>query len=158
MTRQDAEDTIRLTVTVNAPKERAFYVFTDGLADWWPSEYTWSQNMVEAMTIEPRKGGRCTERGPHGFECDWGRVTVWNPPHQLAVFWQISPDRVPEPDPARSSDIEVRFITEGASQTRIEFEHRGFGRHGEGAAGYREAMGSEYGWPYILDRFVAAVG
>jgi hypothetical protein len=31
--------------------------------------------------------------------------------------------------------------------------HTGFERHGEGAEGYAEAMGSEMGWPYILERY-----
>jgi hypothetical protein len=31
----------------------------------------------------------------------------------------------------------------------------GFGRHGEGAEGYAEMMGTQ-GWPYALERFRAA--
>lgn len=74
------------------------------------------------------------------------------------MSWQISPERVPEPDPAKASEVEIHFVAEGPASTHVEFEHRGFGRHGEGAEGYLEAMGSECGWPYILDRYVAAIG
>jgi hypothetical protein len=35
-------------------------------------------------------------------------------------------------------------------------EHRDFDRHGEGAEGYRAALASEQGWPYILGRYAAA--
>jgi uncharacterized protein YndB with AHSA1/START domain len=84
---------------VAAPVERAFATFSDGLAGWWPREYTWAQDTLETIAIEPREGGRCFERGPHGFHCDWGRVLAWDPPDRLAFTWQIGPDRVPEPNP-----------------------------------------------------------
>jgi uncharacterized protein YndB with AHSA1/START domain len=157
MVQHNAEDAVRHTVTVETSKEHAFSVFTDGLAGWWPSEYTWAQDTLEAMIIEPWENGRCTEQGPHNFECDWGRVLAWEPPHRLVMSWQISPKRVPEPDPAKTSEVEVQFVTEGPTSTRVRFEHRNFEQHGEGAEGYREAMGSEYGWPYILDRYASAV-
>jgi uncharacterized protein YndB with AHSA1/START domain len=128
------------------------------LASWYPSEYTWSQDILDTIAIEGREGGRCFERGPGGFWIDWGRVLVWNPPRRLAFSWQISPERQPIPDPAKASEVELRFEEEGPRSTRIEFEHRGFTRHGEGAEGYRETLGSEQGWPYILDRYVAAFG
>ena len=125
---------------------------------WWPPEYTWAQQSLAEIAIEPAEGGRCYERGPHGFSCDWGRVLAWEPPDRLVFTWQISPQRVPQPDPARSSEVEVRFAAEGASATRVELEHRHFERHGEGADGYRAAMTSEHGWPLLLERFAAAAG
>jgi hypothetical protein len=71
--------------------------------------------------------------------------------------WQISPRREPVPDREKASEVELRF-EEGSRSTRIEFEHRGFSRHGEGSDGYREALGSEQGWPYILERVDVAFG
>lgn len=155
MSEQTTAGPIQLTVTVAAPAERAFAVFVDDLATWWPKEYTWSQEVLETIAIEPGEGGRCFERGPHGFECDWGRVLVWEPPRRLVFSWQIGPDRVPEPNPARASEVEVRFTPAGESATRVELEHRGFGRHGEGAEPYREGMGSPEGWPLLLERYAA---
>ncbi len=157
MTRQTPEDEVRRTATLRVPADRAFAVFTDGLAIWWPPEYTWAGDALDTIGIEPREGGRCFERGPHGFWCDWGRVLVWDPPHRLVLSWQISPERVPEPDPAKASEVEVRFVAEGPSACRVELEHRGFERHGEGGAGYRAGMDSAEGWTYILDRYAAAV-
>ena len=132
-------DPIQRTLTVPASPERAFTVFTGELATWWPPEYTWAQDVLDTIAVEPRESGRCFERGPHGFECDWGRVLVWDPPRRLGFTWQISPQRVPEPNPTKASEIEVRFEAEGPGTTRVEFEHRGFEGHGEGGAGYREA-------------------
>lgn len=155
--KQDYDKPLQRSVTVEAPVERAFSAFTDDFASWWPKEYTWSQDVLDTIAIEGRKGGRCFERRPHGFECDWGRVRIWEPPHRLVFSWQIAPDRVPEPNPDKASEVEVRFVSEDSSRTRVELEHREFGRHGQGAAEYREGMGSPQGWSYILDRYAAAL-
>jgi uncharacterized protein YndB with AHSA1/START domain len=157
MTQHTGADAVRRTLTVPASPDRAFAVFTAKLASWWPPEYTWAGDVLDAIAIEPREGGRCFERGPHGFECDWGRVLVWDPPGRLVFTWQISPTRVPEPDPAKASEIEVRFAAEGSATTRVAFDHRGFERHGESGAGYRDALDSPQGWTYILDRYASAV-
>jgi uncharacterized protein YndB with AHSA1/START domain len=108
-----AEDTLKVTTTVAAPVEQAFRTFTEGLAGWWPREYTWAQDTLDTIAIEPRAGGRCFERGPHGFHCDWGRVLAWEPPRRLVFTWQIAPDRAPEPNPAKASEVEARFVADG---------------------------------------------
>ncbi len=156
MAEHDANEAVRRTFTIQAPVGRAFALFTGGMASWWPAEYTWAGDVLETISMEPGEGGRCFERGPHGFECDWGRVLAWDPPHRLVFTWQISPTRVPEPNPEKASEVEVRFAPDGPEATRVEFEHRDFAKHGEGAAAYRAAMHSAQGWTYILDRYEAA--
>jgi uncharacterized protein YndB with AHSA1/START domain len=149
-------DAIRYTLTVPVPPSDAFSLFARRLAEWWPREYTWSQNVLEDIGIEGRPDGLCSERGPHGFRCDWGRVLAWEPPGRLVLAWQISPRREPEPNPERASTIELRFDAEAEHRTRVTMEHRDFDRHGEGAEAYRAALASEQGWPYILSRYAAA--
>lgn len=151
-------DVIRRTLTVAAPPEHAFSVFTDGLATWWPAEYTWSAGVLDTIGIEPREGGLCFEVGPYGFRVDWGRVLMWEPPKRLVFAWQISPRREPVPDPAKASEVEVRFEPEGPASTRVEFEHRDLARHGGESTDYLAALASPGGWPYILDRYAAAIG
>ena len=136
------------------PPARAFEVFTQDFASWWPPEFTWSQRGLEWIGIDPREGGLCTELGPGGFRIDWGRVLIWHPPNRLAFTWQISPTRVPEPDSAKSSLVDVRFEAAGG-ESIVQVLHMGFERHGEGAHEYRDAM-HEQAWPYILERYVAA--
>lgn len=150
------DEPIQRTVTVPVAAERAFAVFID-LPAWWPPEFSWSGDVLETLGIEPREGGFCFERGPNGFRCDWGRVLAWEPPARLVFSWQISPDRVPEPDPAKASEVEVRFFEEGPSATRVEVAHREFARHGESAQRYRTDL-ADQGWPYLLDRYAAAAG
>jgi hypothetical protein len=70
----------------------------------------------------------------------------------MIIRWHISAHRVPEPDPSRTSELELKFVdVEGG--TRIELEHRGFSRHGGDWAEYRDFMASELGWPHILQAF-----
>jgi uncharacterized protein YndB with AHSA1/START domain len=84
-------------------------------------------------------------------------VLVWEPPGRLVLAWQIAPDRAPEPNPARASEVEVRFVPQGPPGTRVELEHRGLSRHGADGDAYREALGSPDGWPLMLDRYAAAL-
>jgi uncharacterized protein YndB with AHSA1/START domain len=157
MNRKNSEDAVHRSVTVRAPAERAFAVFTEGFATWWLPAYTWARDSLDSIGIEPREGGHCFEKGPFGFHLDWGRVLVWEPSQRLVFTWQIGPMRVPQPNPDRASQVEVRFLAEGPSRTRVALEHRGFSRHGEGADGYRAGMDSPQGWTLILDRYAAAV-
>lgn len=95
------------------------------------------------------------ERGPHGFRIDWGRVLAWEPPRRVGFSWQITPERVPEPNPAKAGQVEVSFAALSPDTTRIAVTHSGFERHGESGAAYRVAM-AEQGWPIILARYRAA--
>ncbi len=156
MAHQPADEPIRGSVTVPVPAAEAFAAFTD-LARWWPREYTWAADTLEDIGIEPHEGGHCYERGPQGFTCHWGTVLVWDPPARLTFLWQIAPDRVPEPNPAKASEVEVRFHPADPSATRVDLEHRAFARHGDAGHTYRQAMASPPGWPLILDRYASTL-
>jgi hypothetical protein len=69
------------------------------------------------------------------------------------LAWQIGPDRIPQPDPSKASEVEVRFHLTGDGGTRVELEHRAFSRHGDAATTYRQAMASPEGWPLILHHY-----
>jgi uncharacterized protein YndB with AHSA1/START domain len=146
---------VRASVTVEAPRERAFELFTEGMGEWWPKEFSWSQDKLEAIGIEPHADGFAYERGPRGFTIHWGRVTAWDPPARLVLNWQIAGDRSPQPDPDRSSEVEVRFDEQNGS-TRVDVEHRAWERHGDGAREYRDSFERAGAWPYALERFAAA--
>ena len=144
----------RAEVDVPVPPERAFDAFAD-LGSWWPAELSWSGDVLVSLALDPRPGGLATEIGPHGFRVDWGRVLDWQPPERLVLAWQIGPTRVPEPDPARASEVEVRFVPAGPETTRVSVEHRGFERHGDGAEEY--AAGMTGGWEQLLGRYAASL-
>ena len=147
---------IRREFSLGVSAEQAFDIFVNKLSSWWPAEYTWAQDKLEAIAIEPYEGGRCFEVSEDGFRCDWGTVVKIDPPKQVIFKWQISPQRVPVPDPEKASDVELRFSANGAV-TRLEFEHRDFDRHGEGYEDYQTVMDSEQGWDYILGCYSSAL-
>ena len=53
----------------------------------------------------------------------------------------------------RTSEVEVRFLAEAPSRTRVELEHRQLDRHGDGWEGLRAGVDSGDGWPLYLHRF-----
>jgi len=147
---------IQGTVTVNAPIERAFRIFTESFTTWWPADYHIGEaDMAEAI-IEPREGGRWYERGVDGSECDWGHVLAWQPPHRLVVTWQINGQWQYDPDPEHASEIEVRFTPEGSGQTTVELEHRLIHRLVGGEA-IRDSISGGGGWSAVLAQFAKAV-
>jgi len=147
---------IQGTVTVNAPIERAFRIFTESFTTWWPADHHIGEaDMAEAI-IEPREGGRWYERGVDGSECDWGHVLAWQPPHRLVVTWQINGQWQYDPDPEHASEIEVRFTPEGSDQTTVELEHRLIHRLVGGEA-IRDSISGGGGWSAVLAQFAKAV-
>jgi uncharacterized protein YndB with AHSA1/START domain len=157
MTEQATDTAVRRTVTVEAPIERAFTVFTEGLDAWWPREHHLGQADMKEAVLEPKAGGRWYERSVDGSECSWGQVLAWEPPHRVMLSWQVSGNWEYEPELAKSSEIEVRFTADGPARTTVELEHRLFERHGDGAANMRSAISGDGGWTGTLRRYAAAV-
>jgi uncharacterized protein YndB with AHSA1/START domain len=159
MTPPTADLSVRKSITVDAPAERAFAVFTEGMSGWWPLDsHHIAPEPAVSTVLEPRAGGRWYERAAGGAECDWGTVRVWEPPHRVVLGWHLGPDWAYNPDPARATEVEVRFIPEGSGRTRVELEHRGFEVHGDRAEETRGAVDSPGGWTGLLERFAAAAG
>ena len=156
MTMQAAETTVRATVMVDAPQERAFAVFTDGIDGWWPREHTIGEAELKEMVLEPKDGGRAYGIGVDGSESDWGRVLAFDRPNRIVVSWDITLAWKHELDHAKASEFEVRFIAEGPDRTRVELEHRHLERHGDGWEEMRAAVGSPNGWQAGLELFAAA--
>ncbi len=141
------------TVTVDAAIEKAFNVFTEGIGTWWPADHHILQAELAEMVFEPRVGGHVLDRGVDGSECRWARVLAYDPPNRVAFSWDITPQWQLEGDPSKASEIEVRFRAEGPDRTRVELEHRGLSRHGEGWEAIRDAVDSTGGWQRGLDAF-----
>jgi uncharacterized protein YndB with AHSA1/START domain len=155
MTTQAAETSIGVSIVVAAPIERAFSVFTKDLGRFKPPEHNLLQVDIAETVFEPRVGGHLYDRGVDGSECRWARVLAYEPPDRVVISWGISPQWQLETDPAKTSEVEVRFIAETSDRTRVELEHRNLERHGEGWEGVREGVAGEEGWPLYLQRFAA---
>jgi uncharacterized protein YndB with AHSA1/START domain len=116
---QTSDAPVRNSVTVKASIERAFRVFTGELDTWWPRTHHVGKSPMKKAIIEGRLGGRCYSEQIDGTECDWGTVLVWEPPSRFAIAWQVNyAEWQPEPDLAKSSEVEVRFTAEPDGSTR----------------------------------------
>jgi len=148
-------NSVRKVVSVEAPPVVAWRVFTEKMGTWWPLAIykIGKSNAVDAV-IEPHVGGRWYERGDDGSTCDWGRVLSWEPHSRLVLSWDISADW--QPDPALNTEIEVRFIADGKSGTRVEFEHRRLDRYGARRDEMRRIFDMEGDWGKLLESFARA--
>jgi uncharacterized protein YndB with AHSA1/START domain len=155
MTTQTADTAVRSSIIVEAPLQRAFSVFTDDIGSWWPPEHHILASELAEMVFEPRQGGHVYDRGVDGSECRWARVLAYEPPERVVMSWDINLQWQLEGDPAKTSEVEVRFTAEGPERTRVELEHRHLDRHGEGWEGMRDAVGSSGGWDAGLQALAA---
>jgi uncharacterized protein YndB with AHSA1/START domain len=148
---QPVYDAVRATITVGVSQQRAFEVFTAQFGTWWPKEYSIGEADMADFVVEPEAGGRWYEVGVDGTECDTGRVTAFEPPERLVLAWHLNENFQYDPDPAHASEIEIRFIAEDPTRTRVELEHRDFERHGAGAQAVHD--GVDQGWSYCLELY-----
>src|SRR5205823_10639093 len=132
MTTPAEATTVHHELVVNVPIERAFSVFTEGFGSFKPPEHNLLSVQIAETVFEPRAGGRLYDRGVDGSECHWARVLAYEPPDRVVFSWDISPQWQIESDLGKTSEVEVRFISETPARTRVELEHRHLDRHGDG--------------------------
>lgn len=153
MTTQARDTSVRMQIVVAAPIERAFRVFTEQFDRIKPREHNMLGVDIAETVFEPRVGGHVYDRGVDGSECRWARVLAYEPPNRVVISWDISPRWQIETDLEKTSEVEVRFISESPERTRVELEHRNLDRHGEGWESLRHGVESENGWPLYLRRY-----
>lgn len=140
---------VRKSIVVSAPVERAFELFTDGIASWWPvASHSIRGDEVETVVFEPRAGGRVYERARDGEEGLWASVRVFEPPTRIVLDWKVNPDR-----PA--TELEIRFVPEGDG-TRLELVHSGWEAYGDAARDGHD--GYDSGWDVVLGKFADEAG
>jgi uncharacterized protein YndB with AHSA1/START domain len=152
---QATATSVRSSIVVEAPLERAFKAFTEDFDRVKPREHNMLAVEIAETVFEPRVGGYLLDRGVDGSECRWGRVLAYEPPRRIVFSWDISPRWQLETDIDRASEVEVRFIAEGHERTRVQLEHRHLDRHGEGWEALRDGVGGNEGWPLYLQRYGA---
>ena len=127
---------VRKSIRVNASQAHAFDVFTSGLGRWWPLDHGIGKTPRKAAVMETRVGGHWYELAEDGTRTNVGKV--------INSRWQ--------PDTTVSSEVEVRFIADGANATRVELEHRKFEQMGaEPGESMRKDV--DRGWPGLLETF-----
>ena len=155
------EAVVRKSIRVEAPIERAFFVFVEQMETWWPATHHIGDTPFEAIFVEPRAGGRWYERNIKGVQCDWGTVLKWDPPNLVCFSWHVgpgqdSPDWKFDGDMSRASEVEIRFTAQGPHTTLIELQHSKLERHGEGYQQLRALFDGPTAWEGILAEFAKA--
>ena len=153
MSTQTADTSIRTSIVVDAPIERAFRVFTEDFDRIKPREHNLLAVDIAETVFEPRVGGHIYDRGVDGSECRFARVLAYEPPDRVVFSWDLSPQWRLETDLEKTSEVEVRFIAEAPDRTRVELEHRNLDRHGEHWEGMRDGVAAPDGWSLYLQRY-----
>lgn len=141
---------VRKSIRVKASQAHAFDVFTSGLDRWWPRDHGIGRKPMKSMVMETRLGGRWYELAEDGSRADVGKITAWEPPARFVMSWDINSQW--QPDTTIGSEVEVKFIAEGADATRVELEHRKFEQMGD-EAGAKMRKDVDGGWPGLLQIF-----
>jgi uncharacterized protein YndB with AHSA1/START domain len=131
---------VRKSITVKAPVEHAFRVYTEGNDTWWPRTHHIGKVAMTKSTID-------------GSECDWGKVLVWDPPRRFVMAWLINANWQYEPDISKTSEVEVIFTPEADGSTRVDLEHRHFERMGEAGEKMRAGVDGPGAWGDMLVLF-----
>jgi uncharacterized protein YndB with AHSA1/START domain len=155
MTAAAVGTSVQRSTIVEAPIEHAFKVFTEDMGAWWDSQHHLVDDFKE-MVVEPRVGGQIVDYGHDGSTCAWSRVLAYDPPERFVFSWDINLAWQLETDPERTSEVEIRFFSEGPHRTRVELEHKHLERHGDGWEAMRDAVGSPNGWD--LTNYAAVAG
>lgn len=139
-------------ITVPLDPDRAFRLFTEEMADWWPLDtHSLSANdgqPARTVTVPPREGAQVTETKPDGTTAPWGRVTAYVPGARFAMTWHVG-----RPE-AQASHVEVTFTTV-ADGTRVTLIHSGWDALGTDAVALRE--GYRTGWDGVFrERYASA--
>ena len=146
---------VRRQITVRAPIERAFAVFTERFGDFKPPEHNLLKAPIAETVFEPRVGGHIYDRATDGSECRWARILAYEPPDRVVFSWDIGPTWQIETEPENTSEVEVRFIAEAPGRTRVELEHRDIDRHGPGWQAVADGVADDAGWALYLSRYAA---
>ena len=137
---------IRHEMRLACAPEAAFSTYTERIGAWWDARYTANPETLQAVTIEPRSGGRVYATHSDCGDDDWGVVTVWEPGRALEHSFTLAQDaRYP-------TAVAIEFLGDKRDACVVRFVHGGWHRDNEAL---REKFTD---WPVILSRFAALAG
>jgi Activator of Hsp90 ATPase homolog 1-like protein len=139
----DSTSPIAHEYALRVSSDQAFAAYTGRTGEWWDPRYTANAETLEAVTIEPRVGGRVYATHRDTGEDDWGEVTVWKPGRRLVHTFTLAQD------PRQLSEVAVEFVPGESAGCTVRFAHGGWT---DANAATRPKFGD---WPVMLDRFAA---
>lgn len=139
---------IKKTLVVNATAKKAFDVFVNRIAKWWPLDgHAVSAGQGKpalAVIIEPRVGGAVYETMFDGSRADWGKVLEFIPGQRFAMTWH------PGTNVDKPTQVEVMFEEQSPEKTLVTLTHSGW----EIWAGEAPEKRGNYdqGWDYVFGK------
>jgi len=94
---------------------RAFALFTEAIATWWPPERRHTNDPASEIFL--LKNGRFYERARDGREVELGHVRFWDPPHRILLDFFIATG------PEKPTEVEIVFVPFG-QDTQVTVTHR----------------------------------
>ena len=134
------------TVDVPTSPERAFKVFVEEIAEWWPAKThsvaAYGGDLPKDIVFEAGSEGVLYEVLPDGSQSAWGRVTEWKDGRRFTITWH--PGRAA----TEATRVTVEFDPLPDGRTRVRLTHVGW----EVLADQAEAMRDNYdsGWDGVL--------
>lgn len=146
---------VMVAVTVPAPPDRAFALFTEDIGQWWGTgpAFSFQPGRGGRLRFEPPgPAGRLVEAYAAGPAYVIGAVTAWQPGARLAFEWRLPTFRA-----GQLTHVTVDFRAVAAG-TRVTVEHAGWetipadhpARHGLPAIGHGQQVGQF--WTTLLRR------
>jgi uncharacterized protein YndB with AHSA1/START domain len=148
-------DQATVTVTVAAPIDAAFRIFTEEIELWWRRGPRFRNAPGESglICLEPRVGGCVFESfdvAGKEIVIEIGQILVWEPPSRVMFEWRASNFSADE-----KTEVDVQFQPSGANSasTRVTVIHRGWAqiraghpvRHGLATSEFIRMMGLWWG-------------
>lgn len=146
-------DSVTSSIEVDVSQAFAFDTYTLQMSEWYQDgKHSWRDpKRAKALILEPYLGGRLIElydqESGEGYV--FGSIIEWSPPSEFILRWTHH-------DEGHETELAVRFVRLETTKTRIEIEHRGWGRLPHHVA--EKGIGSvRYGWPVQLKWFRAFI-
>ncbi|PCI81674.1 MAG: hypothetical protein COB20_01610 [SAR86 cluster bacterium] len=145
-------DPIVKTIEVPCDQQKAFTVFLDEMASWWPLDKFTTSMMkgapAKSIKVDTREGGKIIEIGSDDSETLWGTITTYDPYGFFSMDFHIPGP--PAFEVGKFSHVEVKFTKLAEQQTQVEltqtnlevFEDMAEGVHG----------GYNFGWGLIFEQ------
>lgn len=144
-------DAIVKELTVPLSPERAFQLFTEEMASWWPLDQhalSAPEGGAKDVTVPSEVGEQVLETMPDGSTAPWGRVTEHRPGRAFGMSWHVGrPEEL-------ATHVRVTFEAV-ADGTRVVLVHDGWAALGEGAPQVHAMYVT--GWDFVfVERFGGA--
>lgn len=80
-------------VVIKAPPESVWKALTTNIGEWWPADfYAGGEAGARTFELEPRPGGRMSEKWDSGGGVLWGTVVTVDPNVRLQVLGSLFPN------------------------------------------------------------------